>query len=113
MLPWVQCVLTEPCINPVGAQDTGCRWDKKPQFRYSGCHRSVSFLSIKVPHLMFRYDVSAFNIVLGQMFNFMESEYLGQKEFFRKVDRDPKETGGRNTTATTVTREVAVSDLEM
>ena len=41
MLPWVQCVLTEPCINPVGAQDTGCRWDKKPQFRYSGCHRSV------------------------------------------------------------------------
>ena len=43
MLPWVQCVLTEPCINPVGAQDTGCRWDKKPQFRYSGCHRSVQW----------------------------------------------------------------------
>ena len=57
--------------------------------------------------------MSAFNIVLGQMFNFQESEYLGQKEFFRKVDRDPKETGGKNTTATSLTRDRAVSDLEM
>ena len=71
------------------------------------------FLLLKFHFLIFRYDVSAFNIVLGQMFNFQESEYLGQKEFFRKVDRDPKETGGRNTTATTVTREAAVSDPEM
>ena len=30
MLPWVQCVLTEPCINPVGAQDTGCRSEWRP-----------------------------------------------------------------------------------
>ena len=73
MLPWLQCVLTESCVNPIGAQDTGCRFDKKPQFRYSGCHR---------------YDLSALNIVLGEMFNFQESLYIGDSSFFRKVDQD-------------------------
>ena len=70
--------------------------------------------------MIFRYDVSAFNIVLGQMFNFQESEYLGQKEFFRKVDQDPKETGGKNTNSsssssgsTSRDRDRAVSDVEM
>ena len=64
--------------------------------------------------------MSAFNIVLGQMFNFMESEYLGQKEFFRKVDQDPKETGGKNTTTSSTSngstsrdRDRAVSEVEM
>ena len=65
--------------------------------------------------------MSAFNIVLGQMFNFQESEYLGQKEFFRKVDQDPKETGGKNTTTTSTSssgstsrdRGRAVSEVEM
>ena len=63
-----------------------------------------------------RYDVSAFNIVLGQMFNFQESEYLGQKEFFRKVDRDPKETGGKNSTSSSSSSSSDPSstrDLEM
>ena len=41
-------------------------------FRYSGCHR---------------YDVSAFNIVLGEMFSFKESAYMGSESFFRKVDQ--------------------------
>ena len=63
--------------------------------------------------------MSAFNIVLGQMFNFQESEYLGQKEFFRKVDQDPKETGGKNTTtssssgSTSRDKDQAVSEVEM
>ena len=48
----------QACVNPIGAQDSGCRFDKKPQFRYSGCHR---------------YDVSAFNIVLGELFSFQVS----------------------------------------
>jgi hypothetical protein len=61
MLPWLKCALTEACINPIGAQDTGCRFDKKPQYRYSGCHR---------------YDMSALNIVLGVMFRFDESRYM-------------------------------------
>lgn len=79
MLPWLKCVLTEVCINPIGAQDTGCRFDKKPQYRYSGCHR---------------YDMSALNIVLGNMFSFQESSYMRtqgpwDKTFFRRVDQDP------------------------
>jgi len=74
MLPWLKCILTESCINPIGAQDTGCRFDKKPQYRYSGCHR---------------YDMSALNIVLGDMFQFQENKYLGNKPFFRRVNQDP------------------------
>ena len=41
-------------------------------FRYSGCHR---------------YDVSAFNIVLGEVFSFKEAAYMGTETFFRKVDQ--------------------------
>ena len=41
-------------------------------FRYSGCHR---------------YDVSAFNIVLGEVFSFNEAAYMGTETFFRKVDQ--------------------------
>lgn len=43
-----------------GAQSNGCRFDKKPLYRYSGCHA---------------YDVSAFNIVLGLTWNFDETKY--------------------------------------
>ena len=66
-------------------------------------------------HVIFRYDVSAFNIVLGQMFKFQESEYLGVKEFFRKVDQDPKETGEKNTTSSSTIRDRdrAVFEVEM
>lgn len=72
MLPWLRCALTEACINPIGAQDSGCRFDKKPQYRYSGCHR---------------YDVSALNLVLGSMFHFSEDRYMRRPgdSFFRRV----------------------------
>lgn len=50
MLPWIQCALTQDCIIPIGAQSVGCRFDKRPQYRYSGCHG---------------YDQSALNIVLS------------------------------------------------
>ncbi|CAG0899227.1 unnamed protein product [Darwinula stevensoni] len=73
MLPWVQCALTPACIAPIGAQSYGCRFDKKPQFRYSGCHW---------------YDASAFNIILGVVFGFDSSSYMGQKTFFRKLGED-------------------------
>ncbi|KAL1138087.1 hypothetical protein AAG570_009782 [Ranatra chinensis] len=73
MLPWVQCALTQDCIIPVGAQSGGCRFDKKPFYRYSGCHS---------------YDVSALNIVLGLHFKF-ESELYALKDhpgqYFRRV----------------------------
>ena len=35
--------------------------DKKPAFRYSGCHA---------------YEVSALNVVLGKVFDFDESKYI-------------------------------------
>ncbi len=59
MSPWVRCALSEDCLEPLGAQSSGCRFDKKPQYRYSGCHG---------------YEVSALNVVLGQMFNFEETK---------------------------------------
>ncbi len=59
MSPWVRCALLPDCLEPIGAQSSGCRYDKKPQYRYSGCHN---------------YDVSALNVVLGQMFRFDESK---------------------------------------
>lgn len=80
MLPWLKCALTEACINPIGAQDTGCRFDKKPQYRYSGCHR---------------YDMSALNIVLGNMFKFQESRYMRDQtdSFFRRMTQEPGSEG--------------------
>ena len=36
MNPWVRCALLDDCIEPIGAQSTGCRFDKKPKYRYSG-----------------------------------------------------------------------------
>lgn len=81
LLPWIKCTLTSECIHPIGnsiilntnrkqhligmfffsgAQSNGCRYKKKPQYRYSGCHS---------------YDASAFNIVLGLYWNFDESKY--------------------------------------
>jgi len=90
MLPWLKCVLTEACINPIGAQDSGCRFDKKPQYRYSGCHR---------------YDMSAANIVLGKMFGFQESSYMRtlgpwDKTLFRKVNQDPSTESAGNLSLT-------------
>ncbi|XP_056637530.1 uncharacterized protein LOC130445722 [Diorhabda sublineata] len=60
MLPWVQCALTQDCVIPIGAQSAGCKFDKRPQYRYSGCHT---------------YDTSALNIVLGQLFKQNSSQY--------------------------------------
>lgn len=60
MLPWVRCMLTPECLHPIGAQSGGCKYNKKPQYRYSGCHG---------------YDTSCFNIILGLTFGFDESKY--------------------------------------
>lgn len=70
MLPWLQCTLTFHCITPIGAQDTGCNYDHRPMFRYSGCHS---------------YDSSALNVALGLMFKFSYSDYLGNATFYRHV----------------------------
>ncbi|XP_046736524.1 uncharacterized protein LOC124405555 [Diprion similis] len=72
MLPWVQCALTRDCICPIGAQSAGCRFNKKPQYRYSGCHA---------------YDTSALNIVLGLYFKFDDTCYVhrSQKTFFNTI----------------------------
>lgn len=60
MLPWVRCMLTPECLHPIGAQSGGCKYNKKPQYRYSGCHG---------------YDTSAFNIILGVTYGFDETRY--------------------------------------
>lgn len=60
LLPWIKCTLTMECIHPIGAQSGGCRYNKKPQYRYSGCHA---------------YDASAFNILLGLTWNLDENKY--------------------------------------
>lgn len=44
----------------LGAQSSGCHFNKKPQYRYSGCHG---------------YDTSALNIVLGLQFDFNAALY--------------------------------------
>ncbi|XP_022236623.1 uncharacterized protein LOC106477282 [Limulus polyphemus] len=68
MLPWVRCALTLDCIAPIGSQRFGCRFNKKPLYRYSGCHR---------------YDMSALNVVLGLMYNFDSHSYAaGDKDKF-------------------------------
>lgn len=55
-----------------GAQSVGCRFDKKPQYRYSGCHS---------------YDSSALNIVLGLKFELDDTRYAVQNDesLFTKV----------------------------
>ncbi|EEB15928.1 conserved hypothetical protein [Pediculus humanus corporis] len=60
MLPWIQCILTPECVHPIGAQSQGCRFNKRPQYRYSGCHA---------------YDDSALNVILGLVYNFDETNY--------------------------------------
>lgn len=82
LLPWIKCVrlqtnvlrkilisfiyikqvLTPQCIQPIGASSNSnhCKFNKKPQYRYSGCHG---------------YDESAFNVVCGLAFNFNEGKY--------------------------------------
>ncbi|EDW01203.1 uncharacterized protein LOC6559564 [Drosophila grimshawi] len=60
MLPWLKCALTLECIDPIGAQSNGCKFNKKPLYRYSGCHG---------------YDASAFNIVLGLTWHLDDSKY--------------------------------------
>ncbi|XP_020806795.1 uncharacterized protein LOC110182947 isoform X2 [Drosophila serrata] len=60
MLPWLKCCLTLECIDPIGAQSNGCKFNKKPLYRYSGCHG---------------YDASAFNIVLGLTSHFDITKY--------------------------------------
>lgn len=65
LLPWIKCIFTPQCIQPIGANSNTnhCKFNKKPQYRYSGCHMS---------------DESALNIVLGLAFNFNEAKYSVQ-----------------------------------
>lgn len=44
----------------IGAQSAGCKYNKKPQYRYSGCHS---------------HDESIFNILLGLTWSFDETKY--------------------------------------
>lgn len=75
MLPWVRCALTQECISPTGAQNVGCNYQRKPLFRYSGCHR---------------YDMSALNVILGLLFNFNTKNYTARQQIFGVLNRERK-----------------------
>jgi len=60
MLPWVKCALKEDCISPLGSQFSGCDFNRRPEFLYSGCHR---------------YESSSFSIITSMLFDFDLSKY--------------------------------------
>lgn len=53
MRRWLACALLWDCVAPAGAHPNGCHFDRRPHFRYAGCHR---------------YATSALNLALGTMF---------------------------------------------
>ncbi|XP_075165032.1 uncharacterized protein LOC142237556 [Haematobia irritans] len=67
LLPWIKCALTLECLDPIGANWVGCKYNKKPLYRYSGCHS---------------YDSSAFNIVLGLTWHLDHTKYSLPSEKF-------------------------------
>lgn len=75
MLPWVHCTLNADCIAPIGSQyRSACMLNKKPHYRFSGCHH---------------YDMSAFNVVLGLAFDYTSNWYAieeGHKFFISVLD---------------------------
>lgn len=60
MLPWVKCALKANCIAPPGSKYYGCNFDRRPLFKYSGCHR---------------YEQSAFSIIVALFYQFDENKY--------------------------------------
>ncbi|XP_053625602.1 uncharacterized protein LOC128683717 isoform X2 [Plodia interpunctella] len=72
MRPWIQCALTLDCIMPIGAQSGGCRFDKKPQYRYSGCHEQ---------------DASALSVALGLRSGFEEARYVARGRDWRRLSQ--------------------------
>ncbi len=66
MLKWVKCALDPECIAPKGSQPRGCNFTHKPKYLYAGCHR---------------YDTSALNVILGQVFHF-ETPYIAIMDLF-------------------------------
>ncbi len=66
MLPWVKCALDKHCIAPYGASRTGCSFNRKPKYEYLGCHK---------------FDMSAFNILLGSLYKF-EMPYVALLDIF-------------------------------
>ena len=73
MLPWVQCALDLDCIAPVGSQPHGCDYSHRPRYIYAGCHK---------------YDMSAFNVVLGQVFR-GETPYIAVMDLFTVASPAP------------------------
>lgn len=86
----------------LGAQSGGCRFDKKPLYRYSGCHS---------------YDTSALNIVLGLRHGLNESHYSMKVEISLIIPEESDEDAekayrmlNKNTTAFTDNGEVSVGN---
>lgn len=65
MFPWIKCVLIRSCVHPVGSQDSGCQFDKKPLYRYSGCHKT---------------GIAPLSIILSTYFNFTARNYINDDD---------------------------------
>lgn len=66
------------CYLITGAQNSGCQFNKKPLYRYSGCHLN---------------DASALSIVLGQHFRHNSDRYsfYDDRDMFRVISADEAE----------------------
>ncbi|KAK3104696.1 hypothetical protein FSP39_007971 [Pinctada imbricata] len=73
MLPWVRCALIENCISPVGCQNSVCDYNRKPLYIYAGCHK---------------YDMSALNVILGKVFDYMHDSYKASEQLFGILDSE-------------------------
>lgn len=74
----------EECISPPGAQSTGCVTFLKPKYMYRRCHK---------------YDMSALNVILGQVFDFGEGEYTAEQNLFGSLKADKLKAENRTKSA--------------
>lgn len=94
---WLLTSLINDTYLSVVLQYDGCDLTKKPLYRYAGCHR---------------YDVSAFNVLLGKMFYFDDRTYIpSEVPFYREKVLPPMYKTSLPSLQRTTNRSKIVSSL--